>query len=179
MTTALDKLDTRILDLLQQDVSLSVNEIASRVASSKSVVARRIQKLVDSGIIRKRVAVLDPQKVGLGLLVFAHIKMARHDRDVLPKFVEAVKRFPQVIECHTLMGNVDFQLKIVARDVAEYEELLWRRLSRIDGVHELHSYISMTQFINTTRLPLEPAGMPEAVKPLRGRGSGRRGAAVR
>jgi len=156
-TYTLDRLDIRILDLLQRDASQPVNEIAERVASSKSVVWRRIQKFVDNGIIRERVALLDAGKIGLGVMVFAHIKMARHDKDALPKFVEAVKKFPQVIECHTLMGNVDFLLKIVARDVAEYEELLWRQLSQIDGVHELHSFISMTLFINTTRLPLRPA----------------------
>lgn len=159
MTDALDSLDYRLLELLQRDVSLPLNEVAERVASSKSVVWRRMQKYLDTGIVRERVALLDPQKIGLGLLVFAHIKMARHDRDVLPKFVEAVKRFPQIVECHTLLGNVDFLLKIVTRDVAEYEEILWHRLSKIDGVHELHSYISMTQFINTTRLPLESAGI--------------------
>lgn len=157
MTIALDALDFRILDLLQRDASLPIEAVADHVASSKSVVWRRTQKYLDTGVVRERVALLDPHKIGLGLLVFAHIKMARHDRDVLPKFVEAVKRFPQIVECHTLLGNVDFLLKIVARDVAEYEELLWHRLSKIDGVHELHSYISMTQFINTTRLPLESA----------------------
>ena len=112
----IDKLDARILDLLQHDATMPVAEIAEQVASSKSVVWRRIQKLQESGVIREQVALLDRHRLGLGVMVIAQIKMGRHDRHVLPKFVEAVKRYPQVIECHTLMGNVDFLLKIVVRD---------------------------------------------------------------
>lgn len=157
MTHSLDPLDFRILDLLQQDATLPVVEIAERAASSKSVVWRRIQRLLDTGVIRERVAVLDSHKVGLGVTVFAQVKMGRHSRDVLPKFVEAIKRFPQVIECHTLMGNVDFLLKIVVRDVEEYEHFWWHELSRIDGVQEVSSSIAMSSFVLTTRLPLKAA----------------------
>jgi Lrp/AsnC family transcriptional regulator len=155
MNIELDALDIRILDVLQRDALLPVAELAERVASSKTVVWRRIQKFVESGVIRERVAVLDPKKVGLGVMVFAHVKMNRHDRDVLPKFLEAVRLFPQVIECHTLMGDVDFLLKIVVGSIAEYEHFFWHRLSKIDGVQGVSSSISMSQSVNTTRLPLQ------------------------
>lgn len=156
MTAALDKLDVRILDLLQQDATLAVAEIAERVASSKTAVWRRIQRLLETGVIRERVAVLDPHKVGLGVMVFAHVKMGRHGRDVLPKFLEAVRLFPQVIECHTLMGDVDFLLKIMVRSVEDYEHFFWQKLSQIDGVQEISSSISMSRSVNTTRLALQP-----------------------
>ncbi|MDE0855017.1 MAG: Lrp/AsnC family transcriptional regulator, partial [Nevskia sp.] len=155
MTERLDALDLRILELLQQDVTMPVNDIAERVASSKSVVWRRVQRFLDSGIIRQRVAVLDPKKVGLGVTVFAHVKMARHGRNALHKFVQAINRHPEVVECHTLMGDVDFLLKIVVRDVERYQQFVWNELSQIEGVREVSSSISLTQLIDSNRLPLE------------------------
>lgn len=157
MKTDLDALDVRILDLLQRDATLPIAEIADKVASSKTVVWRRIQKLLDSGVIRERVAVLDHRKVGLSVMVIAHVKMARHGRDVLPRFLDAVKLFPQVIECHTLMGDVDFLLKILVESVEDYEHFFWQKLSKVDGVQEISSSISMSQTVNTTRVPLHAA----------------------
>jgi len=154
MTITLDALDVNILESLQRDVTVPVNELAEQLASSKSVVWRRIQRLMDAGVIRERVALLDPKKVGLDVLVFAHVKMVRHGRNALPNFVEAIKKFPQVVECHSLMGNVDFLLKILVSDVKDYEHFFWNQLSKIDGVQEISSSISMTQFFSTTRIPV-------------------------
>ncbi len=150
----MDNLDIKILDILQKDVTVPVTEIAEQLASSKSVVWRRIQRLLENGVIRERVAVLDPQALGLSVIVFSHIKMSKHGRGALPRFIEAIKAFPQVVECHTLMGDVDFLLKIVVRDIAEYEDFFWHKLSQIDGVQEVSSSISMSQVVSTTRLPL-------------------------
>ena len=157
MTVSLDKLDLQILEAQQRDATESVNDLAERLSSSKSVVWRRIQRLVDAGVIRERVAILDRHKLGLNVLVFAHVKMARHGRDVLPKFLDAIRGFPQVVECHTLMGNVDFLLKILVRDVKDYEQFFWNRLSKLDGVQEISSSICMTEVLNTTRIPLKTA----------------------
>jgi len=161
MSVSLDALDTRILDALQRDATEPINDLAERLSSSKSVVWRRIQRLIDAGVIRERVAILDPQKVGLEVLVFAQVKMSRHGRDVLPKFVEAVRLFPQVVECHSLMGSVDFLLKILVRDVKDYEAFFWNQLSKIDGVQEISSSISMTQFFSTTRIPVQESRRPD------------------
>ncbi len=154
MTQALDKLDLRILEALQRDDGARVHELAERLASSKSVVWRRIQQLVKSGVIKERVAIVDPRKVGLNVMVIVQVKLARHGRETLPKFIEAVRRFPQVIECHSLMGNVDFLLKVVVRDVKDYEQFFWNHLSKLEGIGEINSSISMTQIVNTTRIPL-------------------------
>lgn len=161
-TTSVDfePIGLRILEILQKDVTTSTSEIASRVGSSKTVVWRRIQRLIDEGVIRDRVAVLDHRKVGLSMMVFAHVKMSRHSKDALPQFMEAVKTFPQVPECHCLMGHVDFLLKIVVRSIEDYEHFVWQKLSRIDGVQEVTSAISMSQAVCITRLPL-PATKPE------------------
>jgi len=157
MTHAIDKLDVRILDALQRDAGARVHELADRLASSRSVVWRRIQHLIEAGVIRERVAILDPQKVGLNVMVFVQIKLARHGRDTLPKFAEAIRRFPQVIECHSLMGNVDFLLKVLVRDVKDYEQFFWQRLAKLEGIQEINSAISMTQIVSTTRIPVEAA----------------------
>lgn len=154
MTADLDALDVRILGELQRDVTTPVADIADKVDSSKTVVWRRIQRLVEEGVIRERVAVLDHRKVGLGVMVFAHIKMNRHGRDALPNFQKAVKAFPQVIECHALMGNMDFLLKILVASIEEYEQFVWHKLSQVDGVQEVVSSISMSQSVST-RLPLK------------------------
>ena len=154
---SLDALDVRILEQLQTDETLPVAELAEQVGSSKTVVWRRIQRLQDLGVIRGRVALLDHKKVGLPIMIFAHVKMTRHDRDVLPKFIDAVEALPQVIECHTLMGNVDFLLKIVMASLDDYEHFVWQKLSQIDGVREISSSISLSQSVNRTRLPLRPS----------------------
>lgn len=154
ISSEFEPIDLRILEILQVDVTTSTAEIARKVSSSKTVVWRRIQRLIDSGIIKERVAVLDHRKMGLSLMVFANVKMSRHNKDALPHFMEAVKAFPQVLECHCLMGHVDFLLKVVVRSIDEYEHFVWQTLSQIDGVQEVTSSISMSQSVCTTRLPL-------------------------
>lgn len=162
-----DTLDLRILDALQTDASRPVAELAEGLGASKSAVWRRIQRLQQLGVIRERVAVLDARKLGFGVTVFAHVKMARHGRDVLPGFVAAIRRYPQIVECHTLMGSVDFLLKIVVRDIDEYEHFFWQELSQIDGVQEISSSISMTEVVHTTRLPLHLPPAPAPRRPRR------------
>jgi len=146
-------LDKKILDLLQEDAMLPVAEIAERVGSSKSVCWRRIQRLQDKGIIMGRVALLDPKKIGLDVILFAQVKMTAHGRR-LPNFIEIIKDIPQIVECYTLMGNVDFLLKIIVKDIQEYENLWWHHLSQIEGVQEISSTIAMTAVKHTTKLPL-------------------------
>lgn len=157
----LEPVDLRILDIIQNDVTISTAEIARKVSSSKTVVWRRIQRLMEVGIIKDRVAILDHRKLGLSMMVFAQVKMSRHSKDALPQFMEAVKAFPQVLECHCLMGHVDFLLKIVVRSIEDYEHFVWQNLSQIDGVQEVTSSISMSQAVCTTRLPL-PLSKPAA-----------------
>jgi Lrp/AsnC family transcriptional regulator len=157
MTPDLDALDLRILDALQRDATTPVADLAARVDASKTVVWRRVQRLVKTGVIRERVALLDHRKVGLGVMVIAQVKMARHNRDALRNFTRAIKPFPQVIECHLLMGNMDFLLKVLVADIEEYEHFVWQKLSQIENVREVVSSISMNQFVNTTRLPLKAA----------------------
>jgi Lrp/AsnC family transcriptional regulator len=127
--------------------------------------------MLDDGVIRHRVAVLDHRKIGLRVMVLAQVKLARHASDAVPRFIEAVRTLPQVIECHTLMGNIDFQLKIVVPSIEDYEHFVWQKLSNIEGVQEVNSVISMSQSVNTTELPLPGVERraPRKVPPRRAR----------
>lgn len=157
VTTTLDNLDIRILDELQDDVTLAAADIADRVGSSKSVVWRRIQDFIANGVIERRVAILNPQKVGCNVVVFAMVKMSRHNANALPKFVESVKAIPQVLECHTVLGQVDFLLKIVTGSIEEYREVVWTKLSQLE-VQEISSMISFERTVDRTKLPLRHIG---------------------
>lgn len=153
----IDALDAKILNLMQEDASLPLNELAEKVASSRSAVWRRIQRMTDEGIIKKQTVLLDPEKAGVGVMVIAQVKMQAHSRDSLPYFIEKVREFPEVVECHTLMGDVDFFLKIRVKDVGAYEDFFWNNLSQIEGVREINSSIALTAWKDTTAISVTPA----------------------
>lgn len=150
----IDATDARILDCLQKDARMSLVDIAEQVSSSRSAVWRRLQKMEADGIIKQHTILVDAPKVGLGVMVFAHVKMQAQNRDSLPDFIEKVSGFPEVMECHTLMGDIDFILKVLVKDVQAYEDFFWNRLSHIDGVREISSSIALTAVKNTTSIPV-------------------------
>ena len=151
----LDQFDREILALLQQDASLSAAEIGARVGLSQSPCWRRINRLEQLGVIEARVAHLDRHKLGLDVLVFAMIKLNAHGRRSLPEFAEAIRQHPEVQECFTLMGDMDFLVRIVTRDIQSYERFFFETLSQLPGVQEVHSNIAMSQMKSTTQLPLD------------------------
>lgn len=153
-TVDLDLLDRKILDVLQDDVTIALTDLADRVGSSRSVVWRRMQGYAENGVIERRVAVLDPKKIGFNFTVFALVKIQRRDADSMPSFVEAVKAIPQVLDCHMTLGQVDFLLKIVVTDIEEYREVVWNRLSQLD-VQEISSLVSFDQPVKRSRMKLE------------------------
>lgn len=156
-TAELDDFDRDILALLQEDASLSAAEIGARVGLSQSPCWRRINRLEETGVITRRVAHLDRHALGLDVLVFALIKLNAHGRRSLPEFAEAIQRYPEVQECFTLMGDMDFLVRIVTRDVQSYERFFFDTLSQLPGVQEVHSNIAMSEMKSTTALPLDGA----------------------
>ena len=151
----LDRYDRDILAILQEDASLSAAEIGARVGLSQSPCWRRINRLEEAGVIARRVAHLDRHALGLDVLVFALIKLNAHGRRSLPEFAEAVRGFPEVQECFTLMGDMDFLVRIVTRDIQAYERFFFETLSQLPGVQEVHSNIAMSEMKSTTALPLD------------------------
>jgi Lrp/AsnC family transcriptional regulator len=154
MRTELDPVDRHILLLLQSDASLTTAEIAARAGASQSSVWRRIERLEAAGIIRKRVALLDAVKLGLDMMVFAHVKLQAHGQRTLPQFEEAVRRLPEVVECHTLLGETDYLLRVVTRDTVSYEAFFRRHLSQIASVQFTNSSMALSEVKSTTELPL-------------------------
>jgi len=153
----LDPIDLKILELLQQDASLSAAVVAQRVGLSPSPCWRRIQRLEREGVVRRRVALLDPEQLGLGVVVFASVKLSAHGRSAIPDFENAVKRYNEVMECYSVTGNVDFLLRIVTEDVHAYERFLRDHLTQLPSVAEVHSNIAITQVKYTTEVPLAAA----------------------
>ena len=155
MRSDLDVIDWQILSTLQRDASLTAADVAGRVGLSQSPCWRRIARLEKLGVVRRRVALLDREKLGLGVLVFAQVNYARGARQSLADFEATIRSFPEVQECYMLMGEVDFLLKVVTRDVASYEQFLREKLSRIPAVQDVRSSIALTPVKDSTELPLE------------------------
>ena len=158
MQADLDRGDARILDLIQEHGDLSAAEIAERLGMTASTCWRRVSRLEELGIIRKRVALLDRETVGLNVLVFSHVKLIASGRDALLKFEQAVRQHPEILECYTLMGETDFLLRIVCRDIKAYEAFFLDHLSRFPGVQSVHSSIALSVIKETTALPVSGKG---------------------
>jgi Lrp/AsnC family transcriptional regulator len=154
MHVELDRGDLRILDVLQHHANLSAAEIAEKVDMTPSTCWRRITRLEEQGVIKSRVTLLDREKVGLNVTVFSRVKLAAHGRDSLGRFEAAVREHPEVLECYTLMGDTDFLLRIVVRDIKAYEAFFLDHLSKMPGVESVHSSIALSTIKETTALPL-------------------------
>lgn len=160
----LDEMDMKLLRELQQSCVPSFSELADKLGSSKSVVGRRVQRLVDEGIVKGRVALLDQERLGLNVTVFAHVKMQKHDPNSLESFARKMFRYPQVLECHTMMGDFDFLLKIIVPSINDYKEFFWESLSGAEGVREVSSNICLVSSYSTTALPLDYVGVGNEVR---------------
>jgi Lrp/AsnC family transcriptional regulator len=154
MHPELDRGDLRILHVVQDHGELSAADLAERLGMSASTCWRRVSRLTELGVIRRRVALLDREKVGLSVMVFSHVKVAGHGRDALLKFEQAVREHPEILECYTLMGETDFLLRIVCRDIKAYEAFFLDHLSRFPGVQSVNSSIALAVIKETTALPL-------------------------
>ena len=151
----LDRVDRRILDLLQREGALSVAEVASRTALSTTTCWRRIQHMEQSGVIRGRVALLDRSALGLDVTIFAHVKLSTQGRDAIAAFAEAIRERPEVLDCYTTMGEWDFMLRIVTRDIKAYEAFYLDHLSKLPYVQSINSSVTVTVIKETTVLPIE------------------------
>ncbi len=155
MLSDLDGCDRKILTLVQQDASRTTAEIADLVGLSQAPCWRRLQRLREAGYIRCQVALLDRRKIGLNAQIFAQVKLTATGRSNLEDFTQAIREFPEVLECFVLMGTVDFMLRIVARDIEAYERFFFDKLSRVPGVQEINSMVALSEIKSTTELPLE------------------------
>ena len=147
--------DVAILSQLQRDATTSTAALAERINSSQSPCWRRINKLEESGVIKRRVALLDRKALGMEVVVFATVNLTQTGRQKLLAFERQVEAHPEVVECYTMTGIWDYMLKIICRDIRHYEDFVRNTLLNGDLVRELHSHIAVTEIKNTTELPLD------------------------
>lgn len=152
----MDNFDRNILELMQTDASLSVGDIAERVALSKTACWRRIQKLEAAGIIRGRVALLDAAALNLGLTVYVSVSTNQHNEHWAEKFRSVIDAIPEVLEAHRMSGELDYLIKAVVADMKGYDRL-YKKLIAAD-LFDVSSSFVMETFKQTTALPLENFG---------------------
>ena len=153
----MDGTDLKILSILQEDSSVSVAEIAARVNLSQTPCWRRIQKLEESGVIHKRVALIDPDAVGLGLTVFVEVETGDHSGAWIERFAEMVNGMPEVMEVHRMAGDVDYLLRIAVANMAEYDTF-YRKLIATVPLKNVTSRFAMERVKYTTAYPILPQG---------------------
>lgn len=151
--TELDTTDLKILDLLQTDASLAIAEIADRVHLSQNACWRRIKQLEEKGVIRKRVALLDAEKLGAGLTVFVAVRAGEHTEKWLETFSAAVRRMPEVIEFYRIAGEIDYLLKLQVADMAAYDRA-YKSLIRSARLMDVSASFAMEELKRTTAVPL-------------------------
>ena len=149
----MDRLDRKILRLLQEDSTLAVADVARKVGLSTTPCWRRIQKLEEEGVIKRRVAILDPVKINARVTVFVSIRTNSHSHEWLRRFSEVIQEFPEVVEFYRMSGEIDYLLKIVARDIADYDRI-YRKLIKVAPLHDVSSSFAMQEIKSTTALPL-------------------------
>ncbi|MGO2240192.1 MAG: Lrp/AsnC family transcriptional regulator [Halomonas sp.] len=149
----IDRFDLKILEQLQHDDSLSIAQLAEGIGLSVTPCWRRIQRLEKDGFIEKRIAVLNPEKLNLRLVVFVMIKTDKHNQAWLDTFQTAVQSFPEIMEVNRLAGEYDYLLKVITRDNQSFDAFYKRLISTVE-LNNVTSCFSMEQVKKTTELPL-------------------------
>ena len=151
----LDAKDIEMLKILQSDGRATTAEIADKVNMSQSPCWRRIHQFEKDGLIKRKVHLLDRKKLGMDMVVFTSVNLAVTNRNTMETFEQRVALLPEVVECYTMTGMIDYMLKIITRDIQHYEQFVRNHLAEIPNIRELHSHVSVTEIKDTTILPLE------------------------
>ncbi|MBC9247731.1 Lrp/AsnC family transcriptional regulator [Paracoccus sp. 11-3] len=149
----LDEVDRKILSLLQEDATLSLDQIAEQVGASKTPVWNRIRKLREAGVIRKQVTLLDPEALGLEACFFVLIRTSEHDKDWAARFLRALRERPEVIEAHRLAGDIDYILKVQVKNARAYDRFYQSLINEVK-IHNVTALLSMEEIKATTALPI-------------------------
>ena len=150
----LDRIDREILSLLQSDASLPIQQIADRVGLSVNPCWRRIRRLEADGIIQRRVAIVDPAKVGLGLTIFVRVKTREHSAAWAEKLAEVIASMDEISECHRIGGDVDYLLKVTVPDIAGYDRVYKELIARVPNLTDVSALFSMERLKSSTRLSI-------------------------
>jgi Lrp/AsnC family transcriptional regulator len=150
----LDRIDRQILGLIQADASLPIQQVADKVGLSVNPCWRRIRQMESAGIIQGRVALVDPEKVGLGLTVFVRVKTREHSADWARTLNEVIAAMPEILECHRIGGDVDYLLKVVVENMAGYDRTYKELIERLPSLADVSALFSMERLKSVTGLPI-------------------------
>jgi Lrp/AsnC family transcriptional regulator len=150
----MDSVDKRILALLQEDADLALADIAARVNLSATPCWRRIQRLKDEGFIRRKVVLLDPQKLKVGVTVFVLLKTNRHNQAWFRKLAATIEKIPEVVDFYRMSGTIDYLLRVVVPDIAAYDAV-YKKLTENVEILEVSSSFAMEEIRHTSALPLD------------------------
>jgi DNA-binding Lrp family transcriptional regulator len=150
----LDDLDQHILDILQQEGNISNAELARRISLSPPATYARVRRLEEQGYIRQYAALLNPEKLGYDMLCFVQISLQLHQPGQVQGVREAIRQFPEVLECYHVTGEYDYLLKVVIHNRKDLERFVVERLTPVPGVARIHTSLVLTQVKSTTSLPL-------------------------
>ena len=154
MPAELDAIDMKILELMQRDASLSTAELAERVGLSQSPCWRRIQRMREERYIKAQVVIVDREKLGFKMQIFAQVKMTTLSDEDRAKFHKAINDIPEILECYTVFGEMDAMLKILAPDVIWYQDFIFSTLLKLPGVVDVRSIVTLTESKSTTAIPM-------------------------
>jgi Lrp/AsnC family transcriptional regulator len=151
--TEFDRIDLRLLAALQEDIAPSLNDLAESVGLSTNACWRRVKRLEETGVIRKRVALLDPVAAGCPVTVFVAVRTSQHTHEWLDAFAAAVRKIPEVVEFYRMSGDLDYLLKIMVADIAHYDRV-YKRLIKEISLSDVSASFAMEQIKYTTAIPL-------------------------
>ena len=154
-TVELDRTDLRILEVLQHDGRISNQELAERVSLSPSPCLRRLRRLEELGVIRQYVALVDPQRIGLGLLAYVTVKLEKRGKMPMDEFRARVQTWPEVLACYAMTGDMDYLLRVHVEDLEHFSRLVMNQLLKQPGVVDVKSSFALDRIKETTALPLK------------------------
>lgn len=150
----LDKTDKHILRLLQKDCTLNSKQIADEIGLSVTPTYERIKRMEKSGVIEKYIAVLNKEKVGKSLVVFCNVSLQLHSKPLLKKFEQTIIKFDEVMECYHTAGTFDYLLKVIAKDMGEYQNFITNKLAALENISNVQSSFVMTEVRYKTEINL-------------------------
>ena len=140
---------------MQKDCSMSTTELADKVGLSQSPCWRRLQRLKDEGYIKKQVAILDRTKFGSSLYIFAYLKMATLTEKQRAEFMRNIQLIPEILECHTVFGEMDIVMKVIAQSLEWYQKFIFDTIFKLPGVQDIQSTVTLVELKSSTEIPLE------------------------
>jgi Lrp/AsnC family leucine-responsive transcriptional regulator len=155
MGNVLDNADKKILNILQANGRITNSQLAKEVGLSPPPMLERVRKLEKNGIIKKYVALVDPKKLDRGTIAFVAVSLRFHRQDAIQEFVTEIQKIPEVLECHHITGEEDYLLKVVIKDISEYERFLLEKLTRFSGISKIKTSFILSTLKQETKIPVD------------------------